>query len=103
MVTKKFTIYQGDTGPLWSIGFDDERVLTNYTCAVAVRGTAISRAVVTQNGAGTRFLVQLTPTETGTLSRQTYVVGIQVSNATTTPPFVKETHVELAIQEQVVA
>lgn len=101
---EKFEIYQGDTGPLWTVGFSDSReVDADYTCRMSVKGTAIARDISTLNVANTRFLVQLTPTETGSLAAsRSYIVGIELRNPDATPPFVKETHVELVVLQQVV-
>lgn len=101
---ERFEIYQGDTGPLWTVGFSDSRVLNvDYTCFLSVKGTTITREILTLNGDNTRFLVQLTPAETGTLAHsRSFVVGMELRNPDSTPPFIKETHVELVVLQQVV-
>lgn len=97
---RKFSVYQGDTGPLWKVGFSDNRSLSGYACKLAVAGTTISRLVTLTDA--NKFLVQLTPAETEQLPSGNHTVGVQLSNPSTTPPFVKELHLELVVEAQVV-
>jgi hypothetical protein len=87
----------GDTGPVYQVGhFDDEAgdwstLGVNYTCSLAVIGTAISRTVSTKTGDSKFFVASLTPVETATLVRgQIYMVCVQINNSTLTPALAKE-------------
>ena len=109
-------IKQGNTGPLWRVGvqsYDAEGVpipgvyedlSVNYACTVAVPTAtpAISRPVTALSADNTRFLVQLTPAETETLTEQKHTVAIEVVNNTTTPPFKVETHVDLLVDDDLI-
>jgi hypothetical protein len=99
---KSYAIYQGDTGPLWQVGFTDGRTLGSYTCHIAVRGTSINRQVTTVDGTNTKFQVQLTAAETGTLSITNYDVGIELRNTSASPPFYREVHLILQVEPQIV-
>jgi hypothetical protein len=97
----------GDTSDIWDLGFqlsaDDEPLVlapldANFTCTVAVEGTAISRAVTLKNAANDRFRIALTASETATLEKkQDYVVNLKISNATLSPPLAKTKQVLLRI------
>jgi len=109
-------IKQGNTGPLWRVGVQSydangvaisgvfENLSVNYTCTLAVPTAAppISRAVSALSADNTRFLAQLTPSETGTLAEGQHTAAIEVANATTTPPYKVEVHVELLVEEQLI-
>jgi len=109
-------IKQGDIGPIWRIGIlelDADGVATGalvdlsaggWTCTVAVptASTPISRAVTDLSTDNFRFLVQLTPAETALLEPEKHVIAIQVDNATLTPPFTKEKHTELVVEDQII-
>jgi hypothetical protein len=108
-------IKQGDIGPIWRVGvneLDADGVPTGnlidlsvgaWTCQIAVpsASTPILRAVTDLSTDNFRFLAQLAPAETALLADgTTHLVAIQIDNAGLTPPFSKEKHVELEIEEQ---
>lgn len=109
-------IKQGDIGPIWRVGIlelDADGVPTGalvdlsaagWTCTVAVpsASTPISRAVTDLSTDNFRFLVQLTPTETDLLDAEKHIVAIELNNDTLTPPFTKEKHVELVVEDQMI-
>ena len=108
-------VKRGNTSPLWRIGvpsYDANGQLTggyedlsvNYSCTVAVPSAvpAISRAVTALSSDNERYLVQLTPDETDTLADGIHTVAIEVSNATTTPPFKVEIHLNLVVEEDLI-
>lgn len=106
------TIKQGNTSPLWRVGVQSydangnpisgqyEDLSSNYTCTIAVPTAvpALSRAVTALSADNTRFLAQLTPTETDSIPVGSHTVAIEVANATTTPPFKVEAHVTLLVE-----
>jgi hypothetical protein len=95
-----YKIVQGDTGPTWMIGIVGVSNLTGYTCKMAVKGQSISRSVT--EVASSRFYVTLTPAETGGLPLGSHVVAIELANSILIPPFVRETHLDIQILEQIV-
>ena len=109
-------IKQGDTGPIWRVGIlelDADGVPTGslidlsapgWNCTVAVPSASvpISRAVTDLSTDNFRFLVQLTPAETALLEAEKHVVAIQLDNATLTPPFTKERHVDLVVEDEII-
>jgi hypothetical protein len=109
------TIKQGDVGPIWRVGVDEidgnglptgnlvDLSAVGWACQVKVpsASTPIDRAVTALSTDNFRFLVQLTPAETALLApKEAHVVAIQLENATLTPPFEKETHITLDVEEQ---
>lgn len=87
----------GDTGPVWQVGhFEDQAndyatLDSNYTCRLAVIGTAISRAVAVKTADSKFFVAALTAVETAALVRGgLYDVRVQIENLTLVPPMSKE-------------
>lgn len=107
-------IKQGNTGPLWRVGVNEldadgvptgsliDLSVAGWTCrlGVATASAPIDRAVTDLSSDNFRFLVQLTPAETDLLEPEKHVVAIELSNATLTPPFNLEEHVDLVVEEQ---
>lgn len=101
MVT--YIITQGDLGDLVRVKLSDGGAMdSNYECNVAVQGTAIAREVTDKSGDNTEFLVQLLAAETVLLRPGSYTMGIKITNTTLTPPFSREEHIRLDIQERIV-
>lgn len=104
--------YIGDTSDIIELGVQlsperaGRRILadldSNYTCKIAVAGESINRAVTEKTVDGFYFRGWLTPIETGTLTAGDYLLGMQISNSTTTPPIVKEKQWTLRILPQAV-
>jgi hypothetical protein len=113
MTTSK-RIKQGNISPLWRVGVQEYTVDgvpisgqlvtldSNYTCTVACTTAVppLERAVTTKSTDNTRFLVQLTPTETLTMGIGQHIIAVEVENVTLTPPFRVEDHVELIIEKE---
>lgn len=107
-------LYAGDTSDVWELGFVTSAagvkpvVLADldpsFTCRIAVldAAPAINRAVTIKNGANTRFRVWLTPAETAALGEGDWTVGIELSNATLSPPLVQEVQRRIRIRAQAV-
>lgn len=109
-------IKQGDIGPIWRIGVNEldadgvptgdliDLSATGWTCQVKVpsAGTpGIDRLVTERSSDNFRYLVQLEPDETALLEPgEASLVAIQLDNATLTPPFSKEVHVDLVVEAQ---
>lgn len=72
----------------------------NYTCKIAVG--SVNRAVTDKTSDGKYFRGWLTPTETASLGVGEFKLGMQISNSTITPPFVKEKQFTLRILPQAV-
>lgn len=116
MTTNSKRIKRGNTGPLWRVGVQSydseglpisgqyEDLSSNYTCNISVPSATppIARTVTALSADNTRFLVQLTPSETATLLGTNHVVAIEVANGTTTPPFKVETHVQLLVDDDLI-
>lgn len=108
-------IKQGNTGPLWLVGIkerDANGVETgnlidvsnvNWVCTVACNSAVppISRVETNISADNTRFMVQLTPAETATLSAgSAHTIAIEVVNTTLSPAFEVESHVDLIVDAQ---
>jgi len=103
-----FRAFTGDVTDIWEIGFQtsedpDPLVLAdldvNFTCKVAVQGSAIDRAVTVKTGDNKRFRVWLTAAETEALGRGDHRVAIQLRNDTLAPPLDKQTQFILRLAD----
>lgn len=112
-----YTMNVGDTSCVWEVGFITslQGVLPivlanldgNFFCQLEVRDskgntTSVARNVTTKTVDNKRFTVWLTPAETAALGAGDWIVGIELRNATLTPPLVKELHKRVCLQGQVV-
>ena len=92
--------YIGDTSDILELGVQlsperaGRRILAtldgNYTCKIGIKDGAINRSVTEKTADDLYFRGWLTPAETGSLTVGDYILGMQISNPTTTPPIVKE-------------
>ena len=108
MTARSYTVAKGDTSPIWRVGHldADGNELTldgNYSCTIAVKGTAISRAVIEKDADSKRFLAALAAVETDQLEAgKSYTVAVQLDNGATTPPLSTERCFTLFIKEGVI-
>lgn len=108
-------IKQGNTGPLWLVGVKErdadgqetgnliDITGADWVCTVACTTAVppLSRVEPNETADNTRFMVQLTPTETLTLSAGgAHTIAIEVVNSTLSPPFKVESHVDLVVDAQ---
>lgn len=100
----ELNVKQGDTSDVISVGSSSMIDTTGWTCTLRVLnpdGTAIINRVITEtNDALDKFLVYLTPTETGALPIEAYRMIIELTNAATTPPFNVEQSYVLNVDPQ---
>lgn len=94
--------YLGDTTDILELGVQTSKknvppitVATldaNYSCKIAVDGAAppINRAVTLKTADNLYFRGWLTPAETQAIGVGDHILGMQISNATVSPPLVKE-------------
>lgn len=99
------SIYQGDTGGPWNLGrkLSDGTVATltdDDTCRLVVPGTDIDRPVTAKTADNKRWIVALTPAETGVLALGGYSAVAELANPTLTPAFLVEEHIPFVIVEQ---
>jgi len=100
----EFIVKQGDTSATINVGSSSMISTTGWTCTLRVlddTGTAlINRVVADISPSKDKFLVSLTPTETGALAVETYRMIIELTNAALTPPFNLEDQHILVINPQ---
>lgn len=105
-----FDIYQGDTGPILrprpSVLDDAEVIGASWHCYLAVNdedgNEVIAKFEVTDKTADNlRWIAALTPDNTAGIDPNArYEMVLEVSDATTIPPFKKEKHYVIQILEQ---
>lgn len=106
----RFQCRQGDTGPVIDTGglpLNGSTLDGNWSCRLVVRvdydtAPVVDRVVTSQNETNTAFRAALTPDETTALSPGEYIVAIQVQNLSSAPPFRRERHYKLLVQQQAV-
>lgn len=110
MITKIYSIYQGDTSPIWEakiyIGDQEVDMSTdpNWACQLEVKDSLnmpslISKTIPYDN-TNNCFPCVLTPSETQSLDIGMYYLTIQVTNLNYNPPIRKEIHHYIRIYTQ---
>ena len=100
----EYTVKQGNTSPVVNIGSSSMVSTDGWTCNLRVLdfdSTAIiDRNITETNEANDKFLVYLTPAETGAIAVESYRMVVELSNAALTPPFNVEQHHIITIDPQ---
>lgn len=80
----------------------------NWTCALTVPDPAggahlvDNQSITLKNADDSAFVAYLTPTQTAALAAGDYVLAVQLSNSTTSPPYSDEELIYFRVSDQLV-